>query len=36
MSFSLVFQACIGISFQCRDQKNEDVDWYVSEISFIL
>uniref|UniRef100_A0A7I4KHT1 BMA-CRN-6 n=1 Tax=Brugia malayi TaxID=6279 RepID=A0A7I4KHT1_BRUMA len=29
LSFSLVFQACIGISFQCRDQKNEDVDWFI-------
>uniref|UniRef100_A0A1I8EZF2 Uncharacterized protein n=1 Tax=Wuchereria bancrofti TaxID=6293 RepID=A0A1I8EZF2_WUCBA len=29
LSFSLVLQACIGISFQCRDQKNEDVDWFI-------
>uniref|UniRef100_A0A0R3RHM8 Deoxyribonuclease II n=1 Tax=Elaeophora elaphi TaxID=1147741 RepID=A0A0R3RHM8_9BILA len=27
--FSLILHTCIGLSFQCRDQKNQNVDWFI-------
>ncbi|CAG9536151.1 unnamed protein product [Cercopithifilaria johnstoni] len=27
--FSLVLHLCMGLSFQCRDQKNQNVDWFI-------
>ncbi|VDK65270.1 unnamed protein product [Onchocerca ochengi] len=27
--FSLILHACIALSFQCRDQENRDVDWFI-------
>lgn len=32
--FSLILHPAIGLSFQCRDQNDEDVDWCVSETKF--
>ncbi|KAL3989973.1 Deoxyribonuclease II family protein [Acanthocheilonema viteae] len=27
--FSLILHSCIGLSFQCRDQKDQNVDWFI-------
>ncbi|EFO20585.1 deoxyribonuclease II family protein [Loa loa] len=27
--FSLILQVCIGLNFQCRDQENQNVDWFI-------
>ncbi|OZC10179.1 hypothetical protein X798_02769 [Onchocerca flexuosa] len=27
--FSLILHVCIALSFQCRDQENRDVDWFI-------